>query len=170
MTKPFRTCPPALFVPVVMLALGGCNKESATAPTQDDQVAAIEHDHEHPSSGPHGGELVELGNEQYHAEVVHDANVTVYLLDGAAKAAVAVPDAAPVVNISHDGKAEQFKLTANPLAEDPAGASSRFVSDDAELLTDLKEGHAEAQFVFTIEGTQYRGALHHDHDEEGHEH
>ena len=148
----------------------GCTSQPGEPAAQPSQIDGSHAEHEHPSAGPHGGELIELGNEQYHAEIVHDANVTVYLLDGAAKAAVAVPDAAPVVNISHDGNAEQFKLAASPLPEDPAGASSRFVSDDVELLTDLKEGHAEAQFVFTIEGTQYRGELHHEHDEEGHQH
>ncbi len=32
--------------------------------------AAEDHDHEHPTKGPNGGALVELGDEEYHAEVL----------------------------------------------------------------------------------------------------
>ena len=27
--------------------------------------------HAHPTEGPHGGDLIELGNEEYHAELIH---------------------------------------------------------------------------------------------------
>ena len=47
--------------------------------------AAHEHDHghAHPSEGPHHGALIELGKEDYHAEIVHDEKtdtVTIYIL------------------------------------------------------------------------------------------
>ncbi len=42
--------------------------------------------HSHPTEGPHHGTLIELGKEEYHAELVHDDKmVTIYILDSAAK-------------------------------------------------------------------------------------
>lgn len=140
---------------------------SATAPATP---AAKEHDH--PSEGPHHGDLVELGNEEYHAEVVHgkEGEVTVYILDG--KAAKAVPIAATevTINLSHDGKAEQFKLAAAPEAGEPAGTSSRFAIKDAELASDLDAEGTKAKIVLQIDGKSYTGAIAHDHKDGDHTH
>lgn len=63
---------------VGMFTLSGCAE-----PSSDGQFSEVsEHDneqatedphagHAHPSHGPHGGDLIELGNEEYHAELVH---------------------------------------------------------------------------------------------------
>jgi hypothetical protein len=71
------------------------------------------------------------------------------------------------VNLSHDGKAEQFALAASPQSTDPTGKSSRFASADAELVEDLDNEAVKAQLVVDIGGKQYRGAIQHDH--EGHD-
>jgi hypothetical protein len=73
-----------------------------------------------------------------------------------------------LVNLTHDGSAEQFELAANPQSTDPSGKSSRFVSTDAELAEDLDIEGIEAKLVTTIGGKQYRGNIEHDHDHEGH--
>jgi len=128
-------------------------------------------DHGHAEEGPHQGSLIELGNEAYHAEMVHDeatGTVTVYLLDSAAKTSVPIDATELLVNLTHDSAAEQFKLAANPQENDPEGKSSRFVSTDAELVEDLDLEGVEAKLVTTIAGKQYRGDIHHDH--EGHQH
>ncbi|NOY28695.1 MAG: hypothetical protein GXP28_00540 [Planctomycetes bacterium] len=141
---------------------------SSTAGSHDDHD-----DHDHPSEGPHHGGLVELGNEEYHAELVHDddaGTVTIYLLDSSAKSAVPIEATELLINLSHDGEAEQFTLASSPDAGDPAGKSSRFVSDDEELVEDLDHEGADAQLVVTIAGKQYRGEIEHDHDEEEHAH
>ena len=58
----------------------------------EDHDQADGHDgHAHPEHGPNGGELFELGAEEYHAELLHDDDaqtVTINLLDSAAKEAV----------------------------------------------------------------------------------
>lgn len=126
--------------------------------------------HAHPSHGPHGGELIELGNEEYHAELIHDdASVTIFILNGAATAVVPIEATEIRVNLKHDGTPEQFALTASPDDDDPAGRSSRFVSSDAELAGHLDEEAAEPQLVLTIDGVSYRGNLEHSHDH-GHSH
>lgn len=165
---------PTASLSVLLLTVIGCGQSQdgtvGTAPP------ATVDAHDHPSEGPHHGGLIELGNEEYHAELVHDdaaGTVTIYLLDSSAKNAVPIDEADLLINLSHDGNAEQFKLAAAPDVSDPPGLSSRFTSTDAELAEDLDHEGAEAQLVVTISGKQFRGKIAHDHDEadhEGHDH
>lgn len=163
---------------IFTLCMVGCGKDStqqgvATHSTETaGPPATVEtgHDeHAHPSEGPHGGSLIELGNEEYHAELVHDdaaKTVTIYLLDAAAKVSVPIDAAELIINLKHEGRGEQFKVAASPEASDPPGKSSRFVSTDAELAEDLDHEDAEPQLAVKINGKQYRGAFAHEH---GHE-
>ncbi|MEM6467986.1 MAG: hypothetical protein AAF802_00345 [Planctomycetota bacterium] len=129
--------------------------------------------HGHPSEGPHHGDLIELGNEEYHAEILHDEDagtVTIYVLNGAATVQVPIDATEVTINAKHDGKPEQFTLAASPEANDPQGKSSRFVSNDEVLAHHLDEEGAEPRLVLTINGKSYRGTISHDHDHEGHDH
>lgn len=163
---------------VAAFPLAGCRPSSTENEPRTEAPAykAPAGEHEHPSEGPHGGQLVELGNEQYHAEIVHDdsaGTVTVYLLDAAAEKAVPIDAAELTINLKHAGKLEQFKLTASPDADDPPGRSSRFVSEDQELGEDLDREGADPRLVVTIEGKPYTASIEHDHDhgdEHDHEH
>ena len=149
-----------LLVILITLWCVGCSNQSAP-PT-----AEAEHDeHPHESGGPHDGSIIELG--EYHAELVHDdaaGTVTVYVLDGTAKANVPVDATEATINVTHDGQGEQFKLTASPVEGEPAGFSSRFVSSEAELSEDLDREDAAAVVVITINGTQHRGNIEHHHE------
>lgn len=159
------------------LLLTGCG----TAPDSGKNTSASDshaeshghHDHDHPTEGPHHGELVELGNEEYHGEIVHEMNgwVTVYVLDRLAKNTVPIEAAEVVINLSHNGKPEQFKLPASPNAGDPPGKSSRFAFEEGSLGEALDaEGNA-AKLVVTINGKQYTGNIDHCHGENpGHQH
>jgi len=128
----------------------------------------------HPTEGPHHGDLVELGNEEFHAEIVHDeatGTLTVYLLDSCAVNAVGSKSTEVKINLSHDGTAEQFVLVASPQPMDSPGESSRYVSHDAELAEELDHAHGSAQLVLMIQGKQYRGKIEHDHDHDlSHDH
>ncbi len=125
----------------------------------------------HPSEGPHHGVLIELGNEEFHAEIVHDnVTVTIYLLDSSATKSVAIDAAEVSINLVLDGKPEQFKLPASPDAGDRDGASSRFVIASAELVSHLDDEAAAPKLVVTIDGTPYRAEIEHDHDHAGHDH
>jgi len=164
------------------LGVAGCGSKStnqaasSTATETAGPPATVEagHEHAHASAGPHGGSLIEPGEEEYHAEMVHDdaaGTVTVYVLDSAAKTAVPIDSAEVTINLKHEGRGEQFKLAAAPEAGDPAGRSSRVVSSDAELTEDLDREEAAPQLVMTINDKQYRGAIEHGHDHgEGHHH
>jgi len=163
---------------------GGGAKENAAAQGEHHEGDGHDHDghdhaghdhagHDHPSHGPHDGDLVELGKEEFHAEVVHNhdaGSVTIYILDSAAKKAVAIEAKQVVVNLKHEGKAEQFTLDASPDAGE-TGASSRFVSTDKEFAEELDHDHGDATLVVTVKGKQYRGKISHDHEgHEGHDH
>jgi len=150
---------------VVAFGSAGCTRNSSQSPAP----GASEHEHAHASAGPHGGSLIELGEEEYHAELVHDeaaGTVTVYLLDSAAKAAVPIDATEVVINLKHEGRGEQFKLAASANPGDLPGKSSRFVSQDAELAADLDREGAEAQIAVTINGKPYRGSIEHEHAHE----
>ena len=163
-----------------LCAVGCTNEVSSDGPETSSPPATVDTHgdhggHAHPSEGPHHGGLIELGNEEYHAELLHDDEtdtVTIYILDGSAAKQVPIDATEISINAKHDGQPEQFALTAEPDDSDPAGKSSRFVSRDKELAHHLDEDGAEPRLVLTINGKSYRGTISHDHghDHEGHDH
>jgi hypothetical protein len=149
-------------VAILSLSMIGCGgpQPSGTRPAQSAHV-------DHHDEGPHGGTLIEFGNEEYHAELVHDEaarTVTVYVLGGDAKTSVAIAVPELTINLTHDGQAEQFKLAASADAKDAPGKSSRFVSSDAELVADLDHEGVKAELAVTIDGKPYRAKIDHHHD------
>ena len=84
----------------LLMMIVGCNSKgssSETSQSAETQPAHEGHEHDHghghghEDTGPHGGHVVELGDEQLHAEWTHDAEeVVVYLLDSSAKADAAI--------------------------------------------------------------------------------
>jgi hypothetical protein len=213
---------------MAMFILSGCSDSSDTdqfsevAQSDNEQADQDPHaGHAHPTHGPHGGDLIELGNEEYHAELVHPhgrdddvhhdddsenphdtdgeahhkegkdgdaaghdeegdndegshehAGIVIYILDGSAANVVAIDAAEITLNLSHDGKPEQFKLAALPGKDDPKGKSSRFASSASDLLEHFHEAeHVEGTLVLSIGGKSYRGKLAHSHgDGDGHGH
>lgn len=157
------------------MLLSGCTGSSnsgGSAPPAATTAENHDHDHAHATEGPHHGDLVELGNEEYHAEIVHgdSGEVTVYVLDSGAAKAVSIEATEVTINLSHKGEAEQFKLLTAPDSGDPEGKSSRFTLKDEHLAEDLDAKGAVAKLVITINGKQYTGKIEHDHDHEGHDH
>ena len=133
---------------------------------------AAEHDHAHPDKGPHGGALIELGNEKYHAELLLDdktQTVTVYLLDGTAKKEVPIPAKFIRINIKRSGKGEQYQLRPAPQKQETAGKTARFALKDANLCNRLHAEGIDARLVVEIDGKSYSGSVVHDHDHD-HDH
>jgi hypothetical protein len=163
--------PATVLLGILAVGVAGCGGASTAVPTKSSGETA-EHAHEHADHGPHDGDLVELGNDEYHAEIVHEADgkVSVYILDSSAKSAVPIDAAEVTLNIVHDGTPEQISLAAAPMDTDPAGQSSRFVTADAHASEDLDHEGVAAKLAVTINGTSYQGAIEHDHDHAGHDH
>ncbi len=55
-----------------------------------------------------------------------------------------------------------------PTETDAKGKSSRFTSDDKDLLEHFHEEEVEGTLVLKINGKSYRGKIAHDHDHEDH--
>ena len=169
---------------VLALAAFGCQGNSPAPeggplsapppPTVSDDHGHGHDEHGHPTEGPHHGVLVELGKEEYHAEVVHDDKegvVTVYLLDGTAEKVTTTDAPEVTINVKHGDKPEQFKLPALPDSADAKGTTSRFQLKDKELIEHLGEKGAIATLQVTIGGTPYSGKVPTgDHEGHGHSH
>lgn len=123
-------------------------------------------DHEH-EKGPHGGSLVELGDEEYHAEIVHDEKeeqVTIYILGADAKTAVGIDAKDIAVNSKVGGAGVQQKLKPAPQKKDKSGLSSRFTSKSKELIELLDNPEAGSVLRVSIKGKTYSGKIEHDDD------
>jgi len=161
------------------VCLVGCSPDPTQTPTNNaggeaergNGGSAVQ---EHPTEGPHGGHLIELGSEEYHAELLHDENthtVTIHLLDGAAKQPVAVALPEVTVQLHQDGQFVKYALKAVQGEGDAAGAASQFEIVDAALCDALcHEDEVRGRLQLTIQGKPYTGVIEHSsHDEDGHE-
>ena len=169
-----------VFASALGLCAAGCTPAVPPAPSPGGTVTAPppgtvapgHEEHAHATEGPHHGPLIELGNEEYHAEVVHDdatGAVTIYLLDSHAEKSVTTTATEVTINLKHGDTPEQFKLAAQPEEGNPAGQSSRFTLTDKELVEHLHEAAAGAKLNVTIGDTPYSGAIPAE-DHAGHDH
>ena len=128
--------------------------------------------HDHAEVGPHKGMLIELGEEEYHAEFVLDEKthtVSIYLMDGAVKNSVAIPAKEITVTLKHDGKPESFKLKAKPQKTDPAGMSSMFTLTDEEFVDDLHHKGSDPRLMLKIDGKPFLAKIELDHKDHDHQ-
>lgn len=152
--------------------LTGCNRESTPNSPPQPPAGEKAHDHDHGAHGPHGGALVELGDDEYHAEVLCDAaagDVTVYILDGSAKSPVSIDAPEVVINFVRGGEPAERRIPAAPQEGDPPGKSSRFVSSkDPDFVRAMKAPDAKPRLRATIGGTPFNGPieLEHEHGDE----
>lgn len=135
-----------------------------------DELPTLTDSSGHPEHGPHGGELVELGKETFHIEMVHDAGtVVMYVLDGSATEPVAIEAQKLIVSLKHEGEVKSFDLTADSQPEDEANKSSRFSSTSTEMVQWLEAG-AEGAVILQIEGKSFTGKISHDHHDGSQQH
>ncbi len=145
----------------------GCQNSQDTKPDGNaaNTPAADGDAHAHATEGPHHGHLIELGQEEYHAELTHDEKthkVTVYLLDGAAKSSVATESQELSINLVVEGRPVQFTLPAAPLASDPPGQTSRFELVDETLCDAWDVPQVKGRLNVSIDGNVFSGTIEHD--------
>jgi hypothetical protein len=145
----------------------GCNsaKEAYHDVPKGVRVKDEPHEHEH---GPHGGHLVELGEEEYHAEVVFaakTAKITVYILDSTAKKPAPIEAKEIKLELTIGGQPKSFTAKAVAEAEDPRGKSSRFeVADNPEIKANIKdEEDLKGSVTAAIGAKTYTGKIVHEH-------
>jgi hypothetical protein len=165
-----------LLIGLCAVGLNGCSKG------QPGGEAGHTHEHEgeehaHADMGPHDGHIIELGSEEYHAELTHDdeANkVGVYLLGDDAKTAKPIEAASVTINVLADGQTSQYQLPATPQAGEEAGKASYFELVD-ETLCKLVAGKSEAKntqarLSLDIGGKPFGGVIETDAHEHDHDH
>ena len=112
------------------LGLAGCTpSEPAGKPfTDKDDVNNTTPEAAHPEHGPNGGHIVELGEEEFHAEVAVDIDrkLIVWLLDESMKAAKPVENGTVQIMTKVDAKDVTLVLVAAPLEGEKDGKCSRF--------------------------------------------
>jgi hypothetical protein len=163
----FDIRPIGIIVATLTAALIGCQPPAANSPAAKNAA----HDHEHAHHGPHGGHIMEIGKEEYHAEWTHDESgkVTFYLLDSDVKKEVPIVAEEITVDVKIGNNAPvTYKLAAvNP----QDGKSATFEIVDKNLLGVLETLKAEgvvATLNVTIDGKTFAQRIQeHDH---GHEH
>lgn len=134
-----------------------------------DDATSESDDHVHPDEGPHGGHLIELGDEEYHAELLHDDathTVTVYILDGTGKEEVGIDQTSIALQVYQDGEYVTHTLAA---VGGEAKSSEFSLADEnlCDLLLDSEE--LKGRLNVTIDGQDYVGTIdHHGHDHADH--
>ncbi|MGZ0166470.1 MAG: hypothetical protein ACKVII_21305 [Planctomycetales bacterium] len=161
------------------LVLTGCtdsNSEFTEVSHDESEVGHDDHSgHGHGAHGPNGGEIVEVGNEEFHAEVVVDEDthrIDVFVLGSDAKTAKPIDATEISVSFKHGDEVEDFKLAAAALDGEAEGQSSKFTLTSEELFEELHEHSEGATLSFTAGGESLSGTVTHSHDhgdEHGHQ-
>jgi len=118
--------------------------------------------HAHPTEGPHHGALIELGKEDYHAELVHDEKtdtITVYILDATARKPVPITAKELMLNLKAGNKPYQFPLAACRQAGEPVGAASAFAARGKNLCKALDSHGVSGRLNVEIGGKVYVGKV-----------
>jgi hypothetical protein len=114
----------------------GCTK--APPPKANGGAGGGDHTHSHAEHGPHGGQVMGLGNEEYHAEFVLDektGKVTVYLLDKDIKVNKEASSAEETIKIEAKSGADTktYELAAVDRTTGEMPAAQQFELVDKEL-------------------------------------
>lgn len=159
---------------VFSLVLGGVLGIAFSGSVQAQQKGASVAIHvAHAAHGPHGGELLEIGKEEFHAELVIDEGkkqMVVYLLEADAKTRLAIEEPHLMVNLLLTGKPMQVKLKAIPQEADAKGFSSCFGAVSSELVDALHATKADPKLSTRIRNKSYVTKIVHKHDHAGHSH
>jgi len=143
-----------------LVAVFGTGSVSAVAAQPKAQKSG--HAHAHPTEGPHHGALIELGREDYHAELVHDDatnTVTIYILDGAARDAVAIDAKQLTLNLLVGGKPQQFQLVSMPQSADPEGRCSAFGCTSEPMCKAIDAKGTTGRLNVEVSGKRFVGKL-----------
>ena len=143
-----------------LAAVFGTGSVSAVAAQPKAQKGG--HAHAHPAEGPHHGALIELGREDYHAELVHDDatnTVTIYILDGAAKDAVAIDAKQLTLNLLVGGKPQQFQLVSMPQSADPEGRYLAFACTSEPMGKAIDAKGTTGRLNLEVSGKRFVGKL-----------
>jgi hypothetical protein len=166
----------ACLLAAVAIWITGCPTATNTTPKVGEEhghehgehahgEAGHAHDHSH-AHGLHGGHIIEIGEEEYHAEWTHadDGTVTIYILDAAMKNEVPIPAENITIETKIGETAATFTLAAVNRTEGDMPKSAKFELVDKNLLgvlETLSKG-VTATLKVTINDKLYDAPITHD--------
>jgi hypothetical protein len=160
--------------PPVPPAAGSGTTDDAHARSHGEEGHGHEgHDHAHDHAhGPHVGHIIEIGEEEYHAEWTHDKDgkVTVWILDAEMKKEVPIAADHITIHTSVAGKPSSYDLEAVERSEGDMPMTAKFEATDKNLegvLSALSEG-VTATLKADINGKEFEAPI--THDDHGHKH
>jgi hypothetical protein len=123
------------------LALSGCQSSStesnaSAVSTSSPSTEAAKKEVEHEHSAPHGGTLIELGEEFAHIEVVLDTatgRLTAYALDGEAEEAIRIKQTEIEIAVKNLEATIKLSGVANVLTGETPDDSSEFSGQSESL-------------------------------------
>lgn len=136
-----------------VLLLGGCSKGNDKTAGDDHDDHHHHHHGEHPSVGPHKGQILEWGDHKYHVEITFQRDqqqTTIYILDHDVKNPQPVAIASPQLKL--DGVDRLIDFKPLPLEGESTEKSSRYVATDPALASAEKFSGVVSG---NIDGTQY---------------
>lgn len=158
------------------LFVGCASKDDTRTFDAKDSEASTEAEHEHGHEhGVNGGHLLEVGEEQYHVEVVFDNDgrtLTAFILGPDAKTAFPIEEETIDFDLEVGDKEHEIPLAAKPLEGEKDGKSSRFVAEGKAIPDSIKaESDLNGHFHLDIGEDHFHVDLEHgDHDHDGHDH
>lgn len=162
-----RTLATSFFVGLFLFHSSASAQQKAVPPAADHA------EHDHAAHGPHEGELLEVGKEEFHVELIVDEakkQMVIFLLDKEVKTYVAIDTPFVAVNLLVNGKPAQVKLKPIPQETDQKGFASSFGITSPELIDALHAPKAEAKLALKIGKKAYSVPIVHAHDHAGHDH
>jgi len=157
-----------------VFGLIGCGKGDSGAPANT-SAATHTHSHSHGHGhGPHGGHVVALDTQSYHAELTLDAashRVGIHLLGDDAATVVPIEAASVMIEVLDDSRPAEYILAAVSQPGDAPGKSSYFELDSEQLYTIVSGASpsqgSSARISLTVDGNDFSGMIEphlHDHD------
>jgi hypothetical protein len=152
---------------IASLVLSGCQSSStetkatstivAATPAPGPSAEAAKKEVEHEHSAPHGGALVELGEEFAHIELVLDAvtgALTAYALDGEAEKSVRVKQSEIEIAVKNPAVTIKLGGVVNALTGEAAGDTSEF-SGQSDRLKGATDFNGVIHTI-SIKGRQFK--------------
>lgn len=126
---------------ITLAIIGGCTSKHDAKSGKADHASSKDGEHGHAPSA-HGGIIVEIGHDNYHAEAVFEKGgiLRLYIL-GSDESKVQEIEAQPLsafIKAEGDAEAESFVLRATPQSGDKSGMSSLFLGNIPKELVGKK--------------------------------
>ena len=168
---------------LLLSTLGGCPSNSSSDGDADSEHATDgeqEHGHSHDVPGPAGGHLLEIGDEEYHVEWVHDEDddsvIEFIVRDEMAKEEV--PISAEQLTIAFTTVDETGKESTREVPIEAVGRTeenpetAHFELTDRIAIQNILSGSEDVTAVLkiTIDGVAYEKEIEHSAHGHGHSH